>query len=70
MTKRQAEALIFIKAFIAENRFSPSYDEIAAALGLKAKSNAFRVVCSLQERGFVKTRPGCARSIELTAKAA
>jgi SOS-response transcriptional repressor LexA len=53
LTPQQQLAYDFIRASVAENGFSPSYDEIAAAVGLKAKSGVARLVDRLIARGVV-----------------
>lgn len=68
MTKRQQEALAFIRAYLAKNEgVSPSFDEIMAALGLGSKAGVFRIVSGLQRRGFIDRTYGAARSIVLVA---
>jgi len=64
LTRRQRDALAFIKNFQIENGYSPSYDEIGAALGL-AKSGVHRVVIGLETRGAVRRFPKLARAIEV-----
>ncbi len=68
MTKRQKEALDFIRSFDASNEITPTFDEIRAGLGLASKSGVHRLVCGLEERGLIKRLPHRARSIELTEK--
>lgn len=70
LTARQREAFAFIAKHIAENEgVPPSYDEIAAGLGLRGKSNISRIITCLEERGFIKTTIGRARSIEIVRAA-
>ena len=54
MTPRQRDALAFIRTFIAATGTSPSYDEIAVALGLKNKSGVHRLVLALVEQGALR----------------
>jgi repressor LexA len=63
MTRRQKNALDFIKSFWAENGYAPSYDEIREHLGLKSKSNVHALVFRLVKRELVSVRPAMARSI-------
>ncbi|TPN86355.1 hypothetical protein [Mesorhizobium sp. B1-1-5] len=65
LTPRQSDALSFIRSHQAEKGFAPSYDEIAAGLGLASKSRAFDLVKGLERRGAVRTRPGMFRTIEI-----
>lgn len=63
MTKRQKQAMDFIKSFWAENGYAPSYEEIKEHLGLQSKSNVHAIVFRLVERELISMRPGMARSI-------
>jgi len=63
MTPRQSEALEFIREFWEENQYSPSYEEIKDALGLKSKSGVAFLVTKLEEQGFVRRRPNETRSV-------
>lgn len=65
MTERQRTALDFIEAYIAENRYSPSYREIADHMGLASAGNVHRLVHALRKRGFIRFNDGLARGIEL-----
>ena len=67
MTKRQSEALEFIRVFWSRYRHSPSYREIALAMGIQT-SRAFDIVQNLSDRGYVSVMPGKARSITLKEK--
>lgn len=64
MTERQFKLLALITTFISERGFSPSYDEMKRALGLKSKSNIHALIVRLEERGHVRRTRG-ARSVEL-----
>jgi DNA-binding MarR family transcriptional regulator len=64
LTRRESEALSFIRAYSAAGEgVSPSYGEIAAAIGLKAKSGVHRIVVRLEERGHLRRLAGRARSL-------
>jgi repressor LexA len=65
LTKRQAEAVGFIREFIASNGYSPSYDEIGRALGISARSGAHRIVQELVARGAVTILKNRTRSIRV-----
>ncbi len=62
---RQRQCLDWITAFITKNRYSPSYEEIGAALGLKAKSGVHRIVVALEEQHKITRVPNRERSIEI-----
>lgn len=53
-TSRQREALAYIDGFIQQAGYSPTLDQIAASLGLQAKSGACRVVDELEAQGFLR----------------
>lgn len=65
MTEEMLRLVDFIKAYQAEHRIPPSYEEMAKALGIKAKSGIHRLVVSLERRGVLRRLPNCSRSIEL-----
>ncbi|KQX18390.1 MULTISPECIES: LexA family protein [unclassified Sphingomonas] len=66
MTRRQRELLVFVAGYQERNGgISPSCSEMAAALGLVAKSNAIRLLDALEERGFIRRVKNRARSIEV-----
>ena len=64
LTKRQKEYLDFIRAFIAENEHSPSFEEIGAGMNTSI-SAAHRIVQELVERGYVVASSGQQRSIAI-----
>lgn len=65
LTPRQSDALSFIRSHQAEKGVSPTFDEIAAGMGLASKSRAYELVKGLERRGAVRTRPGMVRTIEI-----
>lgn len=65
LTERQATLLNFLRE---RGEHSPSYDEMAAAIGVKAKSNAHTLVRQLEQRGFIKRLPNRARAIQVLEK--
>lgn len=66
LTRRQKAAFDFICAETVRNGgVSPSYAEIAGALGLKARSGACGVIEDLIQRGFIRRIPGKHRAIEV-----
>lgn len=67
MTKRQNDLLIFIRGYIAEHTFSPTYEEMRAAVGLKAKSGVHRLVNALVAQGKLIKHPGGSRVLSLVA---
>jgi len=65
LTRMQSRALAFIERYVAENGISPTYDEIAAEIGLASKSGVNRLVTGLEQRGRVRKLAGKARGIEI-----
>lgn len=63
LTPMQSKALAFIRDFIAEKGWSPSFDEIGAALDIKSKSGIHRIVTGLRDRSAIMFTPKCRRSI-------
>jgi hypothetical protein len=65
LTQHQKSALDFIRGFVFEHGFSPSYGEIAQALGLAGKSQVHKTVHELADRGAIALLPNRARSIQV-----
>lgn len=63
LTKRQSEALAFIRGFIEAKGYSPSYSEIATGIGAGSKGEVHRLVHQLKGRGAVTLGEGRGRSI-------
>lgn len=63
LTPRQAEALRFVETFAARTGASPSYQQIADALGYRTRSAAHRVIDGLKDRGRLENIPGRARTL-------
>jgi SOS-response transcriptional repressor LexA len=65
VTPKQRDALRFIGDAIASDGCSPTYVQIAAALGLRNKSGVHRLVTSLIERGLLEreTETGLRRRV-------
>lgn len=65
MTKRQKDTLDFIRQYWADFGYAPTYDAIAAGVGLRSKGGVARLINALEERGYVKRFPNRARSVRL-----
>lgn len=65
LTRKQHELLMFINHHLEETGFSPSFDEMKAALDLKSKSGIHRLITALEERGFLRRRAHRARALEV-----
>mgnify|MGYP001028705552 CR=1 FL=1 len=65
-TARQLEALRWIRGYqLAHGGVSPRLADIAAALGLQAKSGAHRVLEALEDRGLIRRLKNRERAIEI-----
>ena len=65
LTKKQHELLTYIHERLTANGFSPSFDEMKEALGLRSKSGVHRLITALTERGFIRRLPHRARALEV-----
>ncbi|BAK83000.1 transcriptional repressor LexA [Komagataeibacter medellinensis] len=65
LTKKQHELLLFIDGHLRRTGFSPSFDEMKDALGLRSKSGIHRLISALEERGFLHRRHHRARALEI-----
>lgn len=66
LTKRQKQALDFIRDFVREYGFAPSYEEIGRGLGISSQSTVHEHVENLQKKGYLIKRWNANRSIDLT----
>ncbi len=64
MTRRQKEILDFVGAFLKENGYSPSLEEIADELGLSSVSTVHKHVSHLLEKGLLRRGWNQNRSLE------
>ena len=67
LTQRQAACLASIRTYIAAHGRSPTYAEIAAALGGGSKSTVTRLLRALKQRGRIDFTRCASRSITLRA---
>ena len=65
LSAKQNEILIFIKKFIAENKFSPSVREICKGVGLNSPATVHVHLKNLIEKGLIKRNPKNNRLIGL-----
>ena len=66
VTRRQNAVLEFVGKYCAEHGHSPSYQEIADAVGIASKSGVKRLIDGLVERGRLEMMPRRARSMVVT----
>lgn len=67
MTQKQRELFRFIRRSENEGLPTPSYDEMAAALGLKSKGGIHRLLEGLEERGYIQWKKFRARTVKTIA---
>ncbi len=65
LTRKQHELLMFIDRHLRDTGFSPSFEEMKGALGLRSKSGIHRLITALEERGFLRRRAHRARALEV-----
>ncbi len=65
LTRKQHELLTYIDRHLRDTGFSPSFDEMKAALNLRSKSGIHRLISALEERGFLQRRRHRARALEV-----
>ncbi len=64
LTKRQKEILDFLKTFIDENGYSPSFEEICAAFGYTSLATVHEHLTNLATKGYIRKADRKSRSIE------
>jgi len=65
LTLQQSKTLDFIKAFITQNNYSPSLNEIALGIGISSRGVAHRYVNALITKGLLFKHPNSQRGLEL-----
>lgn len=67
LTKKQSEILDFVRDFIDEHGYAPSYREIGENFNLSSVATVAEHINTLRSKGYLEnTDPGLARSIQLT----
>lgn len=68
LTRRQKEVLDAIASFVKEHQYSPSFDELASALGLASLATVHKHIVALEEKRYLQRNYNRSRSVELTPK--
>jgi len=68
LTKRQKEVLDFLAGFIAENHYSPSFEEIAHGMGLASIATVHKHLSSLEQKGYLKRSFNQSRALDISPK--
>lgn len=66
VTERQLELLEYIRSYVEENRYAPSYRNIMAHLGLKSTATIHKHIQALKRKGLLSNEKSCGRSLALT----
>lgn len=65
LTKKQKELLDYVKQFIDEKGYSPSYREMAVGLGISSVSTVAKHVDNLMVNGYLVKTEGGIRNVEV-----
>lgn len=65
MTPRQQELLSYLREYIRQHEYAPSFAEMQERLQLASKSGVHRMVQGLAEQGLIKVFPHRSRAISL-----
>ena len=65
ITRRQKEVIDFLSNFTTQHGYSPSYEEIAAGLGLNSLATVHKHVTNLQNKGMLQRAHNRSRSIDV-----
>jgi repressor LexA len=65
LTKRQKEILDFLQAFLEENGYPPSFEEIARHFGYTSLATVHEHLENLRQKGYIRKSYNASRSIEL-----
>ncbi len=66
--RRQRQILDFLEQFIQRNGYSPTLQEIAAAMGVKSLATVHEHLYTLAKKGLLRRYEGSVRGIELIEK--
>ena len=68
LTKRQKQVVDYLAEFIAENHYSPSFEEIAKHMNLSSVATVHKHLQVLQEKGYLERVYNRSRALEITPK--
>lgn len=68
MTGRQSDVLKFLKEYIASHDYSPTYEVIAKAMGLKSLATIHKHLHCLKAEGRITIGPTRKQAIEIVAQ--
>jgi repressor LexA len=61
--QRQKDVFDFVRSFLEENGFPPTYEEIRLAVGLSSRSHVHYYLCDLEQSGLIKRSARSPRSL-------
>jgi repressor LexA len=67
LTRRQKQVLDFLTGFINREGYSPSFEEMAAGLGVSSLATVHKHMKSLEKKGFIRRGYNQSRSVEVVA---
>ena len=65
LTKKQTEILLYLKTYISDNEFSPTFEEIALHFGFKSKGTVYKHIKALKVKGAILQAWNRVRGIEI-----
>lgn len=65
LTRRQKEVMDYLASFIEKHGYSPSYEEIAAGLGLASLATVHKHVQALEAKQYLRRNYNHSRSLEI-----
>jgi repressor LexA len=68
LTRRQKEVMDFLSQFITKHGYSPSYEEIAAGLGLASLATVHKHIQALESKQYVRRSYNHSRSLEVAER--
>lgn len=68
LTRRQKEVMDFLSDFIAKHGYSPSYEEVAAGLGLASLATVHKHVQALESKQYIRRNYNHSRSLEISER--
>jgi repressor LexA len=68
LTRRQKEVMDFLSQFITKHGYSPSYEELAAGLGLASLATVHKHIQALESKQYVRRSYNHSRSLEVAER--
>ena len=65
LTIKQKKLLDYIKSYYRDKDLFPTFDEMKDNLSIKSKSGIYKLLSSLEDKGYIRKTPHKARAIEL-----